>query len=110
MNLSIRFKILLFVGLIIAAVLGSLTTAFVGQLKHSYLDSIQQRATGFIADIVTDIKKQRQTSDNIPWILRIQTIKCIQLFNSGAVENLTQIAVLDRSGTIVPIIITVKSV
>lgn len=100
-NLSIRFKILLFVILTISIVLGFCTMAFVLQLKQGYVDTVQQRSTAFISEIVYDIKKQRRLSDNVSWILKIQTIKCIQLFKSGIIENLTEICVVNGSGTVV---------
>ncbi|WP_298036474.1 ATP-binding protein [uncultured Desulfuromonas sp.] len=99
MTSSLRTKILLSVGCIIFVVLGVSTLIQVRELRRGYLEAIAFRSEAMATDIVNDLKTLQKTSDNLPWMLRIQSIKCLQLLEANRGKGVTHFAVLDGDGT-----------
>lgn len=101
MTLSLRTKILLSVGCIIFVVLGTSTLVQIQEIRRGYLEAIGFRSEAMALDIVNDLTTLQKASDNFPWMLRIQSIKCLQLFEANQDKEVVHFAVLDEAGTFV---------
>lgn len=99
-KLSIRAKILFLVGCIIILVLSAISWLHVRQLQRELMVGIGEQAQALAADIIANIQKLRETSENIEWILRLQSINAMALFNLKKDGGVVHVAVLDRSGHI----------
>ncbi len=99
-KLSIRAKILFLVGCIIILVLSAISWLHVRQLQRELMAGIGEQAQALAADIIANIQKLRETSENIEWILRLQSINAMALFNLKKDGGVVHVAVLDQSGHI----------
>ena len=99
-KLSIRAKILFLVGCIIILVLSAISWLHVRQLQQELMAGIGEQAQALAADIIADIQKLRETSENIEWILRLQSINAMALFNLKKDGGVVHVAVLDQYGHI----------
>ncbi len=98
-KLNLRTKIMIWVGCIVSTVLGAGTLLQVKELRSSYLEAIGVRSEALAGVIINDLKSLNETSDNIAWMTRIQTIHCIQLYEGNKNKEIDYFAVLDSSGT-----------
>ncbi|BAP54565.1 histidine kinase [Thioploca ingrica] len=99
-KLSLRAKIMFLVGGIIILVLSAISWLHVRQLQQELMAGIGEQAQALAADIIADIQKLRETSENIEWILRLQSINAMALFKLKKDGGVVHVAVLDRSGHI----------
>lgn len=99
-KLSLRAKIMFLVGCIIILVLSAISWLHVKQLQRELMAGIGEQAQALAAGIIADIQKLRETSENIEWILRLQSINAMALFNLKKDGGVVHVAVLDRSGHI----------
>jgi len=99
-KLSIRFKILFLIACIIIFILGTNSLLQVNLLQQEYMKNIGKQAQALAAGIVADIQKLRQDSDNIDWILHVQSINAMQLFEQEKHHKIAHVAVINNEARI----------
>jgi sensor histidine kinase regulating citrate/malate metabolism len=95
---GLRFKILLIVSGTIVLVLSAITYLYVTRLQQEYLAGMGQRAAGMSEKIAADIRTLALNSNNLNWVLSVQSIGATQLFEQEKNRGVRHIAVLNEQG------------
>jgi methyl-accepting chemotaxis protein len=106
----LQTKILLSVGLIIFVVLGTSTLIHIQNLRRDYLEAIEWRSEALAQSISSEILKRYErydlasmqvTLEDIQTLLGVASVQCLELYELNKQKNVTHIAVIDESGSIV---------
>ena len=95
---GLRFKILLIVSGTIMLVLSAITYLYIERLQQEYLAGMGQRAAGMSEKIAADIRNLALNSNNLNWVLSVQSIAARQLFEQQQTRGLRHVAVLNAQG------------
>ena len=93
---GLRFKILLIVSGALVLVLSAITYLYIGRLQQEYLAGMGQRAAGMSEKIAADIRDLALNSNNLNWVLSVQSIGATQLFEQEQTRGLRHVAVLNE--------------
>ncbi|MBP8185809.1 MAG: HAMP domain-containing protein, partial [Pseudomonas sp.] len=93
---GLRFKILLIVSGTLVLVISAITYLYIGRLQQEYLAGMGQRAAGISEKIAADIRTLALNSDNLNWVLSVQSIGAAQLFAQEQRRGLRHVAVLNE--------------
>jgi signal transduction histidine kinase/CheY-like chemotaxis protein len=95
---GLRFKILLIVSGTIMLVLSAIAYLYIVRLQQEYLAGMGQRAAGMTEKIAADIRNLALNSNNLNWVLSVQSISATQLFAQQQNRGLRHVAVLNEQG------------
>ncbi|MDP3653908.1 MAG: response regulator [Rhodoferax sp.] len=95
---GLRFKILLIVSGTIVLVLSAISYLHVSRLQQEYLKGMVQRSEGMTERIVADIRTLSLSTNNLNWVLNVQSINAAQLYEHEAARGVRHVAVLDQQG------------
>lgn len=100
----LRTKILLSVGLIIFAVLGTSTFMHLRNMRKDYLHAIEWRAEALVQGILHDINIKFQYSQfydvDIQGLLEGLTVQCIDLYETNKEKGIAHLAVINEESMI----------
>jgi methyl-accepting chemotaxis protein len=96
MQLSLRAKVLLSVGLIIFVVLGTSTVVHIQDLRRYYLEAIEWRSEALARGMLENVPfiKSLSPSSNIRETLETLSTQCNRLYESNKDKNVVHVAVI----------------
>jgi signal transduction histidine kinase/DNA-binding response OmpR family regulator/HPt (histidine-containing phosphotransfer) domain-containing protein len=92
---GLRFKILLIVSGTLVLVISAMTFLYIGRLQQEYLAGMGQRAAGISEEMAADIRDLALNSNNLNWVLSVQSVAATQLFEQEQTRGLRHVAVLN---------------
>lgn len=100
-RISLKLKLLLGVALIIIASFALSTWLHLYELRIAYLNEATNNARTFTQELPREMQKLRESNDNLNWIRKVQTIRCIELYRSGEAQGVKFVSLLDEQGVAV---------
>ncbi len=100
-RISLKIKLLLGVALIIIASFALSTWLHLYELRVAYLNEVTSNARTFTQELPREMRQLRESNDNLGWIRRVQTIRCIELYQSGRAHGVKFVSLLDEQGVAV---------
>lgn len=101
MKWTLRTKILLSAGLIIAVVLGISTLVYIRALRRDYLEAIEWRSEGLAHNILKVFMDESKIGLNIGQMSGLLSLRSADIFRSYQEKNVTHVAVIDEAGVLV---------
>lgn len=102
-HISLRTKILLFVGLIIFVVLGTSTMIHIRDVTRDYLEALTWRSEALAQDMINEITGMQDLGlKNIRDMFPPLALRCLKLYESNRDKGLTHFAVVYPTGIIGP--------
>jgi signal transduction histidine kinase/DNA-binding response OmpR family regulator/HPt (histidine-containing phosphotransfer) domain-containing protein len=92
---GLRFKILLIVSGTLVLVISAITFLYIDRLQQEYLAGMGQRAAGISEEMAANIRDLALNSNNLNWVLSVQSIAATQLFEQEQTRGLRHVAVLN---------------
>jgi signal transduction histidine kinase/CheY-like chemotaxis protein len=93
---GLRFKILLIVSGTLVLVISAITYLYIGRLQQEYWAGMGQRAAGMSEKMAADMRTLALNSNNLNWVLSVQSIGATQLFEQEQKRGLRHVAVLNE--------------
>lgn len=103
MKVNLRTKLMLSVGCIFLVVFGTSTVMHIQSTRHSYFEAIEWRAEA-LAQVISKkiLEMYKLSGGNLEKVmLNSLSLECGQLYEANKEKNITHIAVIDTSETIV---------
>ena len=98
---SIKFKIVISVSFIIVLISIVNTYFHISELKKGFIQSISEKSTAFSKEIEVEMQELRESSDNIQWIQKVQSIKCMELYKIGKAMDVLYVSLVAEPDLIV---------
>ncbi len=98
---SLKIKLLLGVALITIASFALNTWLHLYELRVTYLNEATNNARTFSQDLPREMQLLQESNDNLDWIRRVQTIRCIELYQMGRAQGIKFVSLLDEQGVAV---------
>ena len=101
MRSRLRTKILLSVGCLILAVLGTSTFVHIQSFKRNFIEAVELRSEALVQGMVQSVKDNYKFSPHIESLLMSLSLKCIQLYDLNKEKGIVHLSVVNSAGIIV---------
>lgn len=97
--LGLRLRILLVVSGVMIVVLGTITYLQSSRLQQEYLKGLLLRAEGMSEQMAAEIRSLAASTNNLDWVLNLQSINASQLYQREASRGVRHVGVINRDFT-----------
>ncbi|WP_286240561.1 ATP-binding protein [Neptuniibacter halophilus] len=89
-------RLMLIVSGVIFLVLGASTAVFIKEVRSEHVQNLRTAASNVVAPMLKEIRSLAQSSDNIDWVLKVQSINARRLYEDHDSSGVIEIIVLNQ--------------